>query len=104
MSLDKSTVHRNLDSKFKFFGMELFDVIGIGAVTSTMNLIFGQTNMVELMVFGFPALLTLIVYFGKKGKPDRFLQDSIRFSILPGVFCVGEPLTKEIERRSYIVT
>ncbi len=103
MSLDRSVVHRNLDSKIKFLGMELFDVIGVGAFASIMNLIFGQTNIAGVMVFGLPALLSVIIYLGKKGKPERFLQDYIRFSVLPGVFCVGEDLSFENQRRREVV-
>ncbi len=104
MGLDRSVVHRNLDSKIKIMGMELFDIITVGAFASTMNLIFGQTNMAGIMVFGLPVLLSIIIYFGKKGKPDRYLQDLIRFSIFPGVFCVGEELNGETLRRNSIVS
>lgn len=103
MSLDRSVVHRNLDSKIKIAGMELFDIITVGAFASTMNLVFGQTNLAGIMVFGFPALLAFVIYLGKKGKPERYLQDFIRFSILPGVFCVGEELNNEIVRRKQVV-
>lgn len=103
MSVDRSIVHRNLDTQIKFFGMELFDVIGVGAFASTMNLIFGQSNMAGVMVFGLPALLAVVIYWGKRGKPDRYLQDLIRFSILPGVFCAGINLSKENERIKEIV-
>lgn len=103
MGLDRSVVHRNLDSKVKIAGMELFDIITVGAFASTMNLIFGQTNMAGIMVFGFPALLAFVIYLGKKGKPERYLQDLIRFSVFPGVFCVGEELSNEIRRQQVVV-
>lgn len=103
MSLDRSQVHRNLDSKVKILGMELFDIILVGAVASTMNLIFGQTQLAGPLVFGLPALLALIIYLGKRGKPERYLQDFIRFSILPGVFFAGEEVSREFERRASIV-
>jgi hypothetical protein len=104
MALDRSVVHRNLDSKVKIMGMELFDIITVGAFASTMNLLFRETPMAALMVFGLPVLLSLVIYFGKKGKPDRYLQDLIRFSIFPGVFCVGEELNDELLRRKSVVT
>ncbi len=103
MGLDRSVVHRNLDSKVKIAGMELFDIITVGAFASTMNLIFGQTNMAGIMVFGLPALLAFVIYLGKKGKPERYLQDLIRFSVFPGVFCVGEELSNETRRRQVVV-
>ena len=103
MELDRSVVHRNLDSKIKILGMELFDIIIVGALASTMNLIFGQTNLAGVMAFGLPALMGLIIYWGKRGKPERYLQDLLRFSILPGVFCVGLDVNTEIERRQSIV-
>ncbi len=104
MGLDQSVVHRNLDSQIRFLGMELFDVLGLGVFASTMNIIFGQTSLAGIMVFGLPGVLLAVVYFGKKGKPDRFLQDFIRFSILPGVFFAGKKLEKEKERVKEIVT
>ena len=103
MSVDRSAVHRNLDAQIKFFGMELFDVIGVGAFASTMNLIFGQTSVAGVMVFGLPVLLAGVIFWGKRGKPDRYLPDLIRFSIFPGVFCAGSEITKEKERIKEIV-
>ena len=59
--------------------------------------------MAGVMVFGFPALLAGIIYWGKRGKPDRYLQDLIRFSIFPEVFCAGSELSLEHERIKEIV-
>lgn len=101
--IDRSAVHRNLDSKIKILGMELFDVIGVGVFASMMNLLFGQTQFAGALVFGLPTLLVVIIYFGKKGKPERYLQDFIKFLILPGVFCVGDELRFEEQRRQNIV-
>ena len=103
MELDRSVVHRNLDSKIKVLGIELFDVLGIGIFASIMNLIFGQTYLAGGLVFGLPALLIVVIYFGKRGKPERYLQDFIRFSVFPGVFCVGDNLSLEEKRRNKIV-
>lgn len=103
MEQDRSIVHRNLESKIKILGMELFDIIGVGIFTSMINLIFGQTHLAGVFVFGFPALLVVIIYFGKKGKPERHLQDFIRFLVFPGVFCVGDKLESEEQRSHEIV-
>ncbi len=133
--IDRSVVHRNLDSKIKILGMELFDVIAVGAFASVMNLIFGQIYgqvhgqtygqayshvydqaysqslysqnlnlFTGALVFGLPALLALGIYFGKRGKPERYIQDFIKFSVLPGIFCVGDELSFEEERRHEIVS
>lgn len=87
--LNSSVVHRNLDSKVKFFGMELFDVLVVAGTASIINLLFGQTSIGGPMVFGLPSLLALVIYFGKKGKPERFLQDYIKFQSLPGIMFSG---------------
>ena len=66
--LQTSIVHKNLDSKVKFFGMELIDVLIVAGTASILNLLFGQTNFGGPIVFGLPSLLALVIYFGKKGK------------------------------------
>lgn len=88
-SLKSSVVHKHLDSKVKFFGMELFDVLLVASVASVLNLIFGQTSFAGPIVFGFPSLMSFIIYWGKRGKPERFLQDYIRFQSLSGVIFSG---------------
>jgi hypothetical protein len=95
-TLHRSRVHKNLDSKVKFFGMELFDVLMVAGLASILNLVFGQTSFGGPIVFGLPALMSLVIYFGKRNKPDRFLQDFIKFQVLSGVmFSGGEPLNED---------
>lgn len=96
--LQTSIVHKNLDSKVKFFGMELFDVLVVAGTASILNLLFGQTSIGGPIVFGLPSLLALVIYIGKKGKPERFLQDYIKFQTLPGVMFSGSQPLSETKR------
>ncbi len=102
-TLDMSIVHKNLDSKVKFFGIELFDVLVVAGTASVLNLMFGQTSIGGPIVFGLPSLLVLTIYFGKKGKPDRFLQDYIKFQSLPGVMFSGSMPKNEFKRLKEVI-
>jgi len=95
MELDRSTVHRNLDASMKIGGLELFDLLGVLLLAAVMNLVFGKTNLSFWMVFVLPSTTGLILYFGKRNKPENYLKHLIRYLVLPGAFASGNTSTKE---------
>ncbi len=98
--MQTSTVHRNLDTKLKIFGFELFDLLTVLIFSAVMNLLFGRTSLSFITVFVFPAILGAVIYFGKRGKPDNHLIHFVRYLMLPGAFSSGErPRNEEKMRR-----
>jgi hypothetical protein len=86
MGLKSTPVSQCLDKKLHFFGFEVFDLLAIFLSLSVLNLIFGQTPF-KLVFVWLPTLaLTLILYFGKKGKPDQYLVHWLRFQMKPGTY------------------
>jgi len=95
MELDSSQVHRNLDGKIKVMGLEAPDLIFVLLVAAIMNLLFGQTRFVLLTVFGIPSFLLVVLYIGKKGKPQDYLIHLIRYFFTPGFYSAGDKPTNE---------
>ena len=90
--LKSSTIHRNLDSKIKVVGMEVYDLILVLIFAATMNLIFGRTGFAFLFVIVIPGLLGLVLYFVKRNKPDGYLADYFRYHLSPGWYPAGEEI------------
>jgi hypothetical protein len=103
MELKKSVVHRNLDSKIKILGFELYDLLALLIFASIMNLFFGNTSVSFVFVFVVPSLLGLALYFGKKNKLDNFLVHVFRYYLLPGIYFPGSPsqIEEKIKGRIY---
>ena len=89
MQLQTSTVHRNLDQKLKILGFELFDLFALLIFAAVMNLFFGRTSLSFATVFILPGCLALVIYYGKKGKPESHLVHYVRYTLLPGAFASG---------------
>ena len=68
MAREHSIVHRNLDSKFRLLGMELFDILSVAILASLLNLLFGPMPWGEVLVFGLPTLLSIGLYPWEKGE------------------------------------
>lgn len=89
MGLKTSQVHRKLDAKFKVGGVEAADLLGVLLLAGVMNLFFGRIPYSALFIFGIPALLFVGLYFGKRGKPDGYLQHAIKFYLSSGALRAG---------------
>ena len=85
MELNQSTVHRGLDVRMKVGGMEAFDLIATLIVLSLLNVL----HFSLLFVICLPALMLLVLYFGKRNKPDGFLAHFIRYYLTPGHYAAG---------------
>jgi len=88
--LKTSTVHRNLDAKFKIGGVEAADLLAVLLVGAVMNLMFGRLSIGPIFIFGLPGLLFCLLYFGKRGKPDGYLMHALKFYISSGELRAGD--------------
>ncbi len=88
--LKTSTVHRKLDAKFKIGGIDATDLLAVLLLGAVMNLFFGRLSIGPIFMFGFPAILFFVLYFGKRGKPDGYLLHAIKYYLSPGELRAGE--------------
>ena len=89
MELKTSQVHRRLDAKFKVGGVEAADLLGVLLLAAVMNLFLGRVPFGAVFIFGIPLLLFVGLYFGKRGKPDGYLQHAIKFYLSSGEIRAG---------------
>lgn len=99
MGLDCSQVHRNLDGQLKIMGLEAPDLILVLMIAAIMNLFFGETRLMLLMVFGLPSLLLAVLYFGKKDKPENYLIHLAKYLTTPGFYSAGVLATNETKMK-----
>lgn len=88
--LKVSTVHRKLDARFKIGGIDATDLLAVLFTAAVMNLIFGRLSFGPIFIFGIPAVLFFVLYFGKRGKPDGYLLHAIKYYLSPGELWAGE--------------
>jgi len=84
-----SQVHRRLDAKFKIGGVEASDLLGVLLLAAVMNLVLGRVPYGAVLIFGIPAALFVGLYFGKRGKPDGYLQHALKFYLSTGALRAG---------------
>lgn len=89
-------VSKCLDKHLMLFGFEVVDLLAIFIVLSILNFIFGTSSMKLIMVWLPTVALALVLRFGKRGKPDKYLLHLIRFQIQPGYYSAfKEPTVME---------
>ena len=79
-------------------GMEMQDAVVLTLLASVLNLIFGHTKAGVYMTFIPPLVLAVVLYVGKRGRPDKFLVHWILYYITPGFFSAGEK-SKDCEKK-----
>lgn len=89
-----SKVPRALEKKAKIFGFELGDLLLVFLYLALSNLVFGQTRLKPLIVWGGTVLIAAILYFVKRGKPDGYLQHYGEFLNGPSVLSAQAPDTE----------
>lgn len=99
MTLNRSTVHRGLDVRMKVGGLEALDLIATLILTAALNVF----QLPTLLVLGLPSILVVVLYFGKRNKPDGYLQHLIRFYLTAGHFSAGQQSQwrEQIEHKIY---
>ena len=81
-----TAVSKCLDRKLVIFGFEVLDILAVFLVLSILNFLFGQAPMKLLLVWAPSLLLAVVLRFGKRGKPDKYLIHWIRYQIKPGSY------------------
>ena len=89
MELNSSTVHRKLDARLKIAGLEAPDLLFVMIFAAVMDLFFGQTRLALPLAIVLPVLMLLVLYIGKRDKPDSFLIHLVRFYLTPGFLSAG---------------
>jgi hypothetical protein len=89
MELKSSENHRRLDAKFKIGSVEASDLLSVLLLAAVLNLVLGRIPYSAIFIFGIPALLFVGLYFGKRGKPDGYLQHVIKFHLSTGELRAG---------------
>lgn len=89
MELKTSEIHRRLDAKFKIGSVEASDLLSVLLLAAIMNLVLGRVPYGAVLIFGIPAALFVGLYFGKRGKPDGYLQHAIKFYLSSGELRAG---------------
>ena len=102
MEIQTSSVHRNLDAKMKILGFEAMDLLFVMIVAAVMNLFFGQSSFSVVFVFFTPLLLLMILFFGKKNKPDDYLIHLLRYHIQDDFMSAGKDSEQEFKYRRKI--
>jgi hypothetical protein len=88
-----SKVPRSLEKKTRLFGFELADLLLVFLYLALSNLIFGQTSLKPLLVWGGTIAIGCGLYFLKRGKPDGYLQHYGEFLYSPSVLSASQPDT-----------
>ena len=96
-----SKVPRALEKKVRLFGFELADLLIIFLYLALSNLVFGQTRLKPLLVWGGTAGIAGVLYFIKRGKPDAYLQHYGEFMTKPSVLSPTKP---DLKFRAYFTT
>lgn len=86
MPLLTSPTPRTLENKLKLLGFELLDLLLIFLYLSISNLLFGQTSFKLPLVWIGTLILTIILYFVKKDKPENYIGDALSNLINPNIF------------------
>ncbi|MDE3270104.1 MAG: hypothetical protein OYH77_07455 [Pseudomonadota bacterium] len=102
MTINTSTVHRNLDAKFKIGSIEAFDLLIALIAGAVMNLCFSGTTLELPLVIGVPVLVLATLYFSKRGKPEKHMLYLMRFYLAAGFFAAGQELDNAMQVRRKI--
>jgi hypothetical protein len=81
MPLDCTPVSKCLEQRLKIAGFEIPDLILIALSLTVLNFLLGPLNQRFLMVW-LPTL-TAGLFFGKRGKPDKYLIHWVRHKMAP---------------------
>ena len=81
-----TAVSKCLDRKLILFGFEVLDLLAVFLVLSILNFLFGQAPMKWLLVWAPSVALAIVLRWGKRGKPEKYLIHWLRYQIKPGSY------------------
>jgi putative exporter of polyketide antibiotics len=84
-----TSIPKCLDKKLSIFGFEIIDLCAIFVSLSILNLLFGEISRVFLVWIP-TVVLALVLHFGKKGKPEKYLIHFLKFQFIPGTYSAFE--------------
>ena len=102
MELKTSRVHRALEAKIKIAGMEASDLFLVLILANFMELILGHTQLRGIFVFVLPLILTALLFWTKRGKPENYLLYLIRYHCSPSKYSAGASPKDEEQRKRKI--
>ena len=73
-----------LDKRLLVLGFEVPDLLAIFILLSALHLFLGDLGNQLVMIWLPTAVLTAILWIGKRGKPDNYLIHWVRFHLKPG--------------------
>jgi hypothetical protein len=85
MALNSTPVTRCLDQKFRILGFEVLDLLAIFLLLSVLHLLFGDLGSQVIMIWLPSSAFALVLWIGKRNKPDNYILHWIKFYIKPGV-------------------
>ena len=91
MSLLVSKIPRSLETRTKVLGFELGDLLLVFLYLSLSNFLFGATSLRFPLVWGATICLAGVLYLGKRGKPDNYLQHTFQFYLAPSIYAAQCP-------------
>lgn len=86
MDLRTTFVSKSLDRKIKIMGFEVFDLLTIFMTISVLNFLFGGMSYQFLLIWLPTIILSLTLYYGKRGKPDNYLIHWLRYQFSPSKY------------------
>jgi len=89
--LDTSLVHRHLDTKLKIAGIEALDLLVALTISALMGFFFDGGLLGVIFIIGVPLLFLSTLVLLKRNKPEGFLKDFIRFTMLRGFYSASSP-------------
>ena len=93
-----AAVSKCLDKRLMLFGFEVMDLIAIFLLLSILNFIFGSASMKLVFVWLPTIVLALILRFGKRGKPDKYLLHWVRFQFRDGILSAFPEASNDVSR------
>ncbi|MDH4468006.1 MAG: hypothetical protein QE271_08110 [Bacteriovoracaceae bacterium] len=97
--LETSVVHRHLDTKLKIAGIEALDLLVALTISAFMGFFFEGGILGIIFILCVPLLFLSTLVLVKRNKPEGFLKDFIRFTMLRGFYSASSPLSKLENRR-----
>ena len=88
MALDVTPIHRNLQTRVTFFGLEFEDLFVVLAVAALMNVVsrFAHGVWAAGLQYGVPILIVPLLMVFKYGKPRGYVRDLALWWLRPRAY------------------